>query len=281
MKTGGTIIFVVSLSILLLGCVDSGTQPFDPFATLPTEYVNVPDQPINTRIFYSFLEHIEREGRSVSLTFTTERIYGSGGYQIVSRIKQTGSHFIVYLDSIQAPEFGIAIPLPATARFQLGPLRNDLYSFEIIINGRTIVALLSVNDTSFLTRVQPNNCVKNSRPRLLRVPLDVIWGQAESFTPALYQMFLDSLVALGASVPHLPAGEYFYFTANTDGSSRISSALGRAHGRHFLYRFSPDTSLTRSLVKRFAKRHGDSIYVALFGGRGEMYFTTVLKLEPE
>jgi hypothetical protein len=49
------------------------------------------------------------------------------------------------------------------------------------------------------------------------------------------------------------------------------------YGKFFIYQFDSDTSLSRNLVKSFAKKYGDSAYVQLNGGRGEMYYTTVLK----
>ncbi len=273
---------IVFLSLLpLSGCKDSGTGlGEDSFATLPGNYVEVPDNPIDTKIIYSFLENIDRQGRSVSVQFTSERIYGMGGYRIVSSLQRTGSRFTIHLDSIQAPEAGIAILCPASAMFQLGPLSDGLYTFDLAVNGSTVQALLSITDGSLLTRVQPNNIIVPSTPELMRVPPTIIWGQAESITPFPSQNFLDSLQLLGATTASLPPGQYFYFTINADGSFEIPSNFGMAYGHHFLYRFDGDTSMTRSLVKRFAKRYPDSLYVSLFGGRGEMYYTTVLRLEP-
>ena len=267
MKTliSGIGVFVVLNLGILSGCQDSGTDPTGS---------------IDTKMFFSFLEGINPSGRSISLTFTTEQIYGMGGYRIIGRIERTGSQFTIHLDGIQAPEAGIAIPLPASATFQLGTLTNGSYSFNIVTHDRTTHALLSVTDTSLTTEIQANNYLVASRPRLLRVPPTIIWGQAESFTTFVYQNFLDSLQALGASTPVLPSGEYYYFTISPDGSFSIPSALGMAYGRHFLYRFGGDTSVTRNLVKRFAKRYSASVYVGLFGGRGEMYYTTVLGSEP-
>lgn len=140
--------------------------------------------------------------------------------------------------------------------------------------------MVLVSDTSFATQIQPNNLIETSSPRLLRVPRNIIWGQAESIYSSVYQLFLDSLVILGATPATLIAGQYNYFSINADGSFSIPSALSFPYGRHFLYQFDPDTTVNRSLVKRFAKRYRDSIYIQLLGGRAEMYYSTVLQREP-
>jgi hypothetical protein len=231
-------------------------------------------------VLFSFTEYINPAIRTTSLFFRTERIYGMAGYHIVSNLTRKGNRISVQLDSVQAPEVGAAIFSPATSSFDLGALPNDLYSMNISINGKSVAALLLLSDTSFITRVQPNSLVTTPRPRLLRVPQTIVWGQAESISPSIYQLFLDSLVILGATSTTLFTGDYFYFSINTDGSFSIPSALGFPYGRHFLYRFDADTSVSRSLVKRFAKRYQDSVYIQLTGGRGEMYYSTVLKWEP-
>jgi hypothetical protein len=276
------VLSILAILAMISGCkngvVETGTD--DPFSALPADSIVGPSSPIDSKVLFSFTEYINPAIRTTSLHFRTERIYGMGGYEIVSSVTQEGNRISVRLDSIRAPGGGTAEPRPATSSFDLGALPNGLYSMNISINTKSIAALLLLSDTSFITRIQPNNLLTTSRPRLLRVPQKIVWGEAESIPPSVYQLFLDSLVILGATSATLSAGEYFYFSINSDGSFTIPSALGFPYGRHFLYRFDPDTNVSRSLVKRFAKRYQDSIYIRLTGGRGEMYYTTVLLREP-
>jgi hypothetical protein len=167
--------------------------------------------------------------------------------------------------------------LPGTIRFNLGILSNNLYDFIITVNGKDIQALLLVTDSSYIVKIQPNNFVSSNRPRLLRVPKNIIWGQAESILPLVYQNFLDSLIVVGAKPGKLLVGDYMYFKIISPDSFYIPSVLGMRYGKFFIYQFDSDTSLSRNLVKSFAKKYGDSAYVQLNGGRGEMYYTTVLK----
>lgn len=273
---------VFAILAIISGCKNNlvQTSTDDPFSTLPADSIIGPSAPIDSKVLFSFVEYVNPASRTTTLYLRTERIYNMAGYRIASNVAREGNRITVRLDSIQAPEAGAAIFSPATSSFDLGALPNDLYSMTISINGKTVAALTLLSDTSFIVKVQPNNLVATSRPRLLRVPQTIIWGQAESILPSTYQLFLDSLVILGATSATLPAGDYFYFSVNADGSFSIPAALGFPYGRHFLYRFTADTSISRGLVKRFAKRYQDSVYVQLTGGRGEMYYTTVLKWEP-
>lgn len=281
MRTLG-ILLVSAILATLCGCKDSSVQPGSDnnFFTLPTDSIVGPSTPIDSKVLFSFTEYISSSGRTTSLSFRTERIYGMSGYKIIGTVTRNGNQISVNLDSIEAPEDGAAIFSPATLSSDLGALSNDLYSMEVSINGKTVMALMLLSDTSYTTKVQPNNLTTTSCPVLLRVPSHIIWGQAESFTPPIYQSFLDSLIMLGATTASLQAGYYFYFTINSDGSDTIPSALGYSYGRHFLYKFNSDTALSRGLIKSFAKRYQDSIYVQLSGGRGEMYYSTILRYEP-
>jgi hypothetical protein len=266
----------------IIGCERNivGTGPTDPFATLLGDSIVAPRTPIDSRVFFSFVENIARTGRTTTLYFKTERVYSPSGYRIIGSVTLQETHLHVRLDSIQAPELGGGITVPATTSFELGTLPNALYSMTVAINDTTVPGLFLITETAYVTKVQPNNLLATSRPTVLRVPHTIIWGQAESSSPPIYQSFLDSLAILGATSAQLSAGDYVYFSVHADGSFTIPSALGFAYGRYFLNRFAADTSVTRSLVKRFAKRYQDSIYVQLSGGRGERYYSTILRWEP-
>lgn len=276
------IFFILSTLAIISACDDRVVKPNteDPFSSLPADEVIGPFYPIDSKVIFSLTEEIQRTGRNVSFQFHTERMYGLAGYHIFSSLSKTGNCISIQLNGILASQIGATILMPATASVDLGALPNDIYTMNFKINGVTIAAIMLVSDTSFVTKIQPNNLIEIATPRVLRVPRNIIWGQAESISPSVYQSFLDSLVFLGATPATLMAGQYHYFSINEDGSFSIPSMLGFPYGCHFLYRFDPDTMVSRSLVKRFAKRYRDSICVELLGGRGENYYTSVLQNEP-
>lgn len=277
-----SVFFVLATIVMIGGCKENSVQPVTntPLSALPTDSVVGPSAPIDSRVLFSFTEYIGTNARTTSLSFRTERIYSMGGYAIIGTVARNGDQISVNLDSIQAPEGGVALFSPATLSSSLGVLPDGVYSMSILINGKKVMAIMVLSDTSYTTNVQPNNLVATTNPVLMRVPDDVIWGAAESFTPEIYRSFLDSLMALSATPANLDAGYYFYFTVNPDGTDTIPSAFGYPYGQHFLYRFDADTTLSRGLVERYAKRYQDSIYVQLSGGRGQNYYSTVLQHGP-
>jgi hypothetical protein len=272
---------VFYLLFIICGCKNSSTDNNielnnDPFSTLSKDSVIVSNTPLTSKIVFSFTESISISGRPFELLFNTVALYG-GGRNIVGRITRNGLHIVAHLDSITTNGGGPGMSLPGTIRFNLGILSNNLYDFIITVNGKDIQALLLVTDSSYIVKIQPNNFVSSNRPRLLRVPKNIIWGQAESILPLVYQNFLDSLIVVGAKPGKLLVGDYMYFKIISPDSFYIPSVLGMRYGKFFIYQFDSDTSLSRNLVKSFAKKYGDSAYVQLNGGRGEMYYTTVLK----
>jgi len=270
--------------VFVLGCKTStgpsSNSPKDTFSVLPTDSVIVPRTVIQSNINFFILESITPTARPATIHFVTTQQYGMSGYRIDGKLSQEGNSIKIQLDSIEAPEMGAAIITTASVSYDLGVLSNGLYDLTISINGKTIKSHLLVSDTSYLINIQPNDIIMPSRPRLLRVPTTVIWGQAESNTPMPQQEFIDSLIAHGAIQRALPIGYYFYFTVVSADSFSIPSMMGSRYGQYFLFDFLDSTSVSRALVKSFAKRYGDNIYIGLFGGRGEMYYTTVLGLEP-
>jgi hypothetical protein len=274
------------LLIILIGCRDNpvdnnSVKENDPFSSLSKDSIIVPTTLMKSKIVFSFFEEITTTGRPIELFFNTVEIYPSGGYSIVGNVHHSGTNIEIQLDSVIAPQVGPGISVPASVPFNLGNLINNLYDITININGQKVRALFLVSDTSYILKIQPNNFIALSRTRLLRVPNNIIWGQAESISPTVYQQFIDSLIVAGAKPANILVGDYgLYFKIVSADSFYIPSVMGMRYGKYFLYEFNADTSVSRNLVKSFAKKYGDAVYIQLTGGRGEMYYTTVLKWEP-
>ncbi|MGK9368507.1 hypothetical protein ACSSWA_06375 [Melioribacter sp. Ez-97] len=246
----------------------------------PTDSVIVPLEPIDSQIIMGIKEEIKPGKRSAALSFYTKRIYSQGGAKINGSLSIINNSIRVELKEIILPEVGPAISMPASVSFNLGELRNGSYTIRIIINGKEITGVITVSYESFDMKIRPNNIIICRQNTILRIPAYIIWGQAESIRPDHYGLFLDSLKILGAKEHNLKPGQYTYFDIDSQGNFDTHSVLGMPYGEFFLRSFEGDTLITRNLVKRFSKRYGDSVYIKLFGGRGEMYFSTVLKNEP-
>jgi hypothetical protein len=277
------------LLIFLTGCllfsctesaVENGPTPAaDPFAALPGDSVVVPVTTLKSEVRLLFYEEIDTASRPVELTFFTKKEYG-GGHFIAGSIVRSGDHFTIALDSVYMPGGGPGITIPASINFRLGPLPNAVYGMTVKMNGMNVEALLLVSDTSYIVKIQPNNYLSATRSRLLRVPAHAVWGQAESYTPVEHQLFIDSLKGIGARKVPFTTGDYHYFKVFSADSFSTNSMMGYRHGQFFLMMYDGNTAQSKNLVKRFAKRYLDSLYVRLTGGRGEMLYTTVLRYEP-
>jgi hypothetical protein len=246
------------------GCKDSGTE---------SRAIG------NTRMFVLYKDNIAPSGRTVSLTLTTETIYPILGYRILNRIERSGSHIKIYLDGIQPNENGPAALGPASETFQLGTLANGVYGVDFVLGNSTVRSLLTVSEASLSVNMPGNYYLVSNRPVLFRVPSAIIWGSVGSFTSDGCEKFLDSLHALGTSTVILPSGDYYYFSFTPEGGFSCVELLGYRYSTSFIYRYTGDTSAVRNLVKRFGQNYSDSIYVHLYGGRGEMYNSSVLKRE--
>lgn len=269
-----TLIFV--FLVLFSGCFMNNDSP----VILPDEYVDVAFSPIDTRINIGIFEEIEQDGRKIFLMLKTEEVYSPTGSKILSSISRDGNTYQIELTELDISDIGAAIFAPATAFFELGDMENGDYLISITINGEIVKSMIVVSESGFHLSVQPNNILTIAQSAILRIPQTTIWGQAESCTPEPYRLFLDSLLFLGAEPHGLQEGNYRYFEVFSPDSFDTHSAMGMRYGEYFLYDFDADTLILRNLVKRFAKRYGDSVNVQLDGGRGELYRSTVLDNEP-
>ena len=273
--------FLVFATFLLVfvGCKENDLITY-PNNNFPTDSVVVPFTPIDTKIILKLIEEINLANRNVFLFCYTEQTYSPSGSKIVSNITQVDDTFKIEFQELDISTIGAAIFAPATVNFDLNPLQQGTHFLDFKINSKKVTGLITVTDESFNLKIQPNNIILFYKDTLYKIPETIIWGQAESIDPVPYQLFLDSLVILGAQQHNLKPGDYYYFEVYSQGGYNTHSALGMAHGEYFLHNFGGDTLITRNLVKRFAKRYLDSIYIKLSGGRGEIYYSTILKNEP-
>ncbi len=269
---------IITFSLLVCNInKDSITSPNNYF---PTDSVIVPFSPIDSKLVLSIKEKINPTNRNVFLYCYTEEMYTPAGSKIISSITTVNDTFKIEFIELLISQNGAAIFAPATVNFDLNSLSEGSYYLEITINNKKIIGLITISEESFKFRIQSNNIVYFYQEILYRIPETIIWGQAESIELTPYQLFLDSLVILGAQQHNLHPGDYYYFDVDSQGGFNTHSALGMANGEYFLKNFEGDTLITRNLVKRFAKRYQDSIYIKLSGGRGEQFYSTILKNEP-
>ncbi len=272
-------LFATFLSFFF-SCKDSKDLLTNPDNIIPTDSLVIPLSPIDSKLILYIHEEINSSNRYLILLCITEKTYSPAGSKIISSLIKDGNTINIEFKDLLISQGGAAIFSPASVIYNIDSLKEGSYLLNISVNNKTLKGLLTVTNESYEIKIQPNNLIQVYRDKSLRVPVTIIWGQAESIELAPYQIFLDSLKVLGAKPHNLKAGDYYYFEVDSQGGFNTYSALGMAHGNYFLYNYEGDILLVRSLIKRFSKRYLDSIYIQLSGGRGEMYYSTVLKNEP-
>lgn len=271
-------IFALILSFLL-GCKEKSDLPTSN-NEVPSENIIVPLFPIDSKLNLKVFEEISSSNNNVVLLCSTENIYSPAGSTIISGFTKENNLIKIVFTGLSISNHGATIFSPAYSRYDLSTLHVGSYQLEISINGKKLIGLITVSGESFKLQMQPNNIIHFDNEILYRVPKTTIWGQAESKEQSQYQQFLDSLIVLGAKPHNLNPGDYNYFEVDAQGGFNTHSALSMSYGKYFLYNFEGDTTLTRNLIKRFAKRYLDSLNIQFNGGRGEMYHSTVLMKEP-
>ncbi len=275
-----SIYFVLIALLSFLKCKENNNLVTHPNFSVPTDSVIVALSPIDTKLIVTINEIINPSNRNIILSFYTEKLYTPAGSMILGDFNQEGNTFKIELNGLYISDCGAAIFSHATIDFNLGSLHPAFYLLDILVNNKRILGKITVMEESLELQIQPNNLINIFNEKLNRVPNKIIWGQAESIKPTPYRIFLDSLIVFGVQLHNLKSGDYQYFKIDTSGNFSMNSVLGMPYGEFYIYKFEGDTSITRNLVKRFAKRYHDSIYIRLMGGRGEMYYSTVLENEP-
>lgn len=72
-------------------------------------------------------------------------------------------------------------------------------------------------------------------------------------------MFLDSFAIPGTTPAALKAGEYYYFSINTDGAFCFPSVSGFSYGRTLLNQLDSETIGSDSVVKQCGRHYQDSM----------------------
>jgi hypothetical protein len=277
MKKCSAIIIFFIYTAFLAGCKQNENLLTNTNDKVPSEYVTIPRSPIDSKIIIKIIEEISDSGRSDKLYCYTENTYSPAGSKIISSVSQVKNIIIIDYKELQISDNGASISTPASTNINLGLLQNGTYTLDININNKEIIGLLTVTDGSFDLTIQPNNLITVQQETLLRIPGNIMWGLAESIQQIQYQSFLDSLVILGAKPHNLKSGDYYYFEVDPQGGINLPSSPGMPYGKYFLYKYQGGDMIISSLIKRYAKKYLDSIYIQLSNGSGGNYYSTIFK----
>jgi hypothetical protein len=239
-------------------------------------------EPVDAKIRVGMQENLGAGSKTLTFTCSTEKIYPCCNYSITNNFFVSGRSISVYFTGISKPEICLTALGPATAAINLGSLEGGTYALSIAVNNHVFRTDLTVSGTSYSIGTPDAPWVIFPEPDLLRVPDGTIWGGVGyhvSGSAHLAQSFVDSLASLGAHTQRYRSGDYGYFVIDSTGTIEPPENGGYHFFRPFILQGPPSLDPVRSLVGRYGKNFGDSLYVSLYGCHGEAFFSWVLRWE--
>ena len=162
---------IILLTIYISSCKDDSNNITNPFTQIPTDSVIVQYSPIDTEINIALSEEINPTNRMIKLFLFTEKNYSIGGSKIICDLERINEKIAIDIIEIEVSSGGAAIPVPASATFDLNILSEDFYYLDISINSKNILGSINVTAEYYEMNIQPNNIIhitkeKVSTPRL-------------------------------------------------------------------------------------------------------------------
>lgn len=239
--------------------------------------------PIDSRIEIRLWEELTPSGTALVFQGNTEKEYGCANFSIL--YTYTLRERVVNIDflGIYQPHICLDALGPATCTINLGALPTDTYLVRFSVAGRITEGQLTVSSELFTLRHPDTSAIVVRTPELQRVPDGTIWGLVGYITGSLEPTvlsFFDSLTVLGALPGTYSPGYYGYFIIDSSGTIREPQWQAFPHARAFIRHFRGDMLVLRDLVKRYGQRHADSLYISLYGTRGEAFYSWVLRDDP-
>jgi hypothetical protein len=232
------------------------------------------DSVIDIRVHERFLS----SGRALEWECTTQKIYPCYNYGLLIEIVDIPFARSVEFVGIRVPELCLDAFGPATKRIEFGQVRTGDSAFRLAANGSTLHGTMRITPDSIVVIGGDGPWTRFPSPRLLRVPEGSLWGTigwGPRDQALRAQAFLDSLAALGASVPISQHGDYDVFRVDASGVT-IPGDHGYWFERDFALRFDGDPGPLEGLVRDF----GDSLSISMFSDRGTAWHSHLLRANP-
>ncbi|GEM_PF-1373468 len=237
--------------------------------------------PVNSLIHVSLWESLLPSARTQKFRCATETIYPCCNFAIINRMSIVGSAISVEFSGIYQPLICLTALGPALANLHLGSLTSGTYSLAFE-NGAQVSGRLIVSEEAFHITCDDSSIVVFDRAELRRVPDNTIWGSIGYHTPEsepTVQLFLDSLVSIGAAVGSFTPGYYGYFSIDADGDIEPPGNHGYYYLRPYIFEYDADTVVLHQLVRNFGITYDNAMYISLYDSDGNKFYSWVLSRE--
>jgi hypothetical protein len=238
-------------------------------------------QLIESDILIRMSEELGNPIRSFKFGLQTDKAYPCINYSLITNSTTTDDKISVEVFGINAPTVCLTAIGPASSAIPVTSIQNKTYDIEFKIGTNISTGKLICTSNEFKLQMNDLLQIKINGPVLKRVPVNTIWGTVgyhNSTSIDEVNKFINSIKAAGASEVTLEDGNYNYFEIE-NGKIKEPTNSGYWFTKTFIYKFSGDKNLIRSIVKDYGKNVGDLLSITVHGDKGEEFLGWILKNE--
>jgi len=238
-------------------------------------------QLIDSDIVIRMSEELGNPTRSFELGLQTDKAYPCINYSLITNSTSTTDKISIEVLGINAPTICLTAIGPAGSTIPITNVQNKSYDIDFKIGNNISTGKLICTSNEFKLQMNDLLQIKINGPILKRVPVNTIWGTVgyhNSTTIDKVNDFISSIKAAGASEVNLEDGNYNYFEIE-NGKIKETTSSGYWFTKTFVYKFSGDKNLVRSIVKDYSKNFGDLMSISVYGDMGEEFLGWILKNE--
>lgn len=238
-------------------------------------------QVVDSDIIIRMSEELGNPTRTFELGLQTDKAYPCINYSLITNYETTTDKITIDILGIHSPSICLTAIGPASSTIPITNIQNKSYDIEFKIGANISTGKLICTFNEFKLQMNDLLQIKINGPVLKRVPVNTIWGTVgyhDSTTIDKVNDFINSLKAIGASEVNLEDGNYNYFEIK---NSKIVEPTNSGYwfAKTFVYKFTGDKNLVRSIVKDYSKNFGDLMSISVYGDMGEEFLGWILKNE--
>jgi hypothetical protein len=238
-------------------------------------------QLLNSDVVIRMNEELGNPARSFELDLKTDISYPCINYSLITNSEANTSKISIEILGIYEPNICLTAIGPARSTIPISNIQNKSYDIEFKIGSNISTGKLICESKEF--RLQMNDFVqiKINEPVLKRIPVNLIWGTVgyhNSTTLGKVNEFINSIKAAGASEINLENGNYNYFEIENNTINEPNNS-GYWFTKSFVYSFTGDKNIIRSIVKDYSISFGDLMSISVYGDMGEKFLGWILKNE--
>mgnify|MGYP000857685431 CR=1 FL=1 len=238
-------------------------------------------QLIDSDIVISMSEELGNPTRSFKFGLQTDKAYPCINYSLITNSTTRTDKISIEVLGIYTPEVCLTAIGPASSAIPVTSIQNNTYDIEFKIGTNISTGKLICTSNEFKLQMNDLLQIKINGPVLKRVPVSTIWGTVgyhNSTSIDKVNEFISTIKTAGASELTLEDGNYNYFEIE-NGKIKEPTNSGYWFTKTFVYKFSGDKNLIRSIVKDYSKNFGDLMSISVHGDMGEEFLGWILKNE--